>query len=497
MPAADSPSYLVARFLRTNDYHEVRFTGIFGLVQALTDCVARYQQTLEAFLQEAGLPANAGTTEAGDLTIEKILEEKKTYDISVRFEKIGVGEEEDKWKQPAPSFPTPLSTLPTSSNILNVSVQASPISDEVQGSTQMLLTTTADRRLTILETESGLFDMIRSNTDLHDSPILSCVVTGERYLISSSMSGQVVLYDLLTNDILEERRDHKKYVVKVAVWEDREGTWVATAGWDAKLFLYRIPSHTATEPSNSDHVRLGDPLASLTLSTNPEDVLFISHPDSNTPILVVSRRDSTNLYYYTIPTHEHNSSGSSPATLRLIGSQNLAPHSNAWIAFSPSNLAISPLDASILAVATSAVPHMKLIIVRLLLPPIAPNLSGVVEPATQNAQARGLLAVQDREDAAILSNTNTLAPQTAYSTPQVCWRPDGSGLWVNGDDGVIRGVEASTGKVVATLRNGHELGSKIRTIWAGWVEVNGKREEWIVSGGFDRRLIVWRDKIDA
>lgn len=121
----------------------------------------------------------------------------------------------------------------------------------------------------------------------------------------------------------------------------------------------------------------------------------------------------------------------------------------------------------------------------------------MVEPATQAAQARGVLAIQDREDAAILSNTNTLAPQTAYSTPQVCWRPDGSGLWVNGDDGVIRGVEASTGKVVATLRNGHELGSKIRTIWAGWVKVDEKQEEWIVSGGFDRKLIVWRNGDDT
>lgn len=65
-------------------------------------------------------------------------------------------------------------------------------------------------------------------------------------------------------------------------------------------------------------------------------------------------------------------------------------------------------------------------------------------------------------------------------------------MWVNGDDGVVRGVEARTGKVVALLKGGHEAGSKVRSIWAGWVGVGEGREEWVVSGGFDRRLVVWR-----
>ena len=65
-------------------------------------------------------------------------------------------------------------------------------------------------------------------------------------------------------------------------------------------------------------------------------------------------------------------------------------------------------------------------------------------------------------------------------------------MWVNGDDGVVRGVEARTGKVVALLKGGHEGGSKVRSVWAGWVGVGEGREEWVVSGGFDRRLVVWK-----
>ena len=69
-------------------------------------------------------------------------------------------------------------------------------------------------------------------------------------------------------------------------------------------------------------------------------------------------------------------------------------------------------------------------------------------------------------------------------------------MWVNGDDGVLRGVEARTGKIVTTLKGGHEVGSKIRSIWAGWVDEEAgrgkERKEWVVSGGFDRRLVVWK-----
>lgn len=89
-------------------------------------------------------------------------------------------------------------------------------------------------------------------------------------------------------------------------------------------------------------------------------------------------------------------------------------------------------------------------------------------------------------------HVNTLAPQTAWSTPMVAWRPDGSGVWVNGDDGVVRGVDALTGKVRVGLRGGHEEGSKVRSLWAGWVGEGEGREEWVVSGGFDKRLVVWK-----
>jgi hypothetical protein len=337
-----------------------------------------------------------------------------------------------------------------------------------------------------------------------DSPVLSYApIRNGEYVLMTNMSGQLLLQR--GAEILFRRKDHAKYAVKVVAYEEQPGDsestsqviWVATAGWDSKILLYRlrIPSRAGDSESESVELELNEPIAHINLLTNPESILFVRHPDTQDLVLLASRRDSTYLFYYGVPTTPTET----PSECKLLGKQNLAPHSNAWVAFSPSCLALSPHDPGLLAVATSTLPHMKVIIVRLLFPSQDASEHAPIagaEPETQATQAFAALALQNREDAAIMIQANTFAPQTEYSTPQVVWRPDGSGVWVNGDDGAIRGVEAMTGKVTCILKDGHQVGSKVRAIWAGWVEVqrDGEvvKEEWLVSGGFDKRLVVWR-----
>ncbi|KAL1634640.1 hypothetical protein SLS58_010582 [Diplodia intermedia] len=467
------PAVLVARFLRGNNY----------------------SNTLAAFLEEANLPPDAGTLAKGDLTIEQVLREKETFDLTSNFERLGVEDDDKGWRKPE------LTKLPAASNILNTSVELLAVSDDTLE--PFVLSTTADRRLHMLSVCEGSFKLERSLSQVQDSPILSYTVLGQRYILMTSMSGKTVLYDCRSDAVVSERRDHSKYVVTVASHGQPNGTWIATAGWDAKVFLYFIEGAADGSP------RLQAPVSALTLPSNPEALLFIEHPETAKPLLVLTRRDSTFLYYYALP---NSAAGvaDGPGELPLLGKQNLAPSSNAWIAFTPSSIALCPRDSSVVAIATSAVPHMKLIVVRLLVPPASGIESGsedvssaVGTPAAaadqghfvslnQATQARAALATQERELAAILVQCNTLAPQTTYSTPALAWRPDGSGVWVNGDDGVVRGIEANTGKVVASL-SGHEASSKVRCVWAGKVGPAGQDgEEWMLSGGFDQKLIVWR-----
>lgn len=285
-----------------------------------------------------------------------------------------------------------------------------------------LLATTADRRLNILDLPSC--NLVASETALHDSPILTVTALDDRHILTTSMSGHILLSDL-SGKVYTKRRDHLKYVVRVAVHHTPNATWVATAGWDGKVHLYKVTSSSTSGPT------LGEPIATITLPSNPETLVFLTHPETSDTILLLTRRDSTFLHYYSVS-----------ASARLLGRQNLAPHSNAWVAFTPSASALCPIDPTLLAVATSAVPHMKLLIVRLLIPSAdAPEelafpvtdipvtqpslLEGAPSPAT--LEARRQLALQDREAEAIRIHCSTLSPQTPYSTPALAWRPDGSG----------------------------------------------------------------------
>jgi hypothetical protein len=78
-------SAIVARFLRT--YY--------------------YTETLQAFIREANLPPDVGQASGDDthnLTIQSLLEEKKTFDHTVSFERYGKeGKENEGWSVPGES----------------------------------------------------------------------------------------------------------------------------------------------------------------------------------------------------------------------------------------------------------------------------------------------------------------------------------------------------------------------------------------------------------
>ncbi|CAG5179313.1 uncharacterized protein ALTATR162_LOCUS9140 [Alternaria atra] len=462
-----SAAELVARYLRANGY----------------------TQTLNSFVQEADLPPDTGSASDSPTTIESILQEKKTFDLSLNFEKLGVDDKERGWTVQAPLDPKVVESLPNRSNILSVSVLdlLLPSAPEIR---QYVAVTTADRQLHLMDPSSHAFDCVHTISNFQDSPTLDVVPIDSRRLLIASMSGKLTLFDTATNSVLEERKDHSKYLVKISTWSSEgKPILVASAGWDARVVLYQL-DNSVGQP------RLGDPVATLSLPSIPESTLFVTLPGDQTPVLVVARRDSTFLHYYAVPSPE------SPA-FTLIGKQNLAPHSNAWVAFTPSDIQVCPTNPYLVAIATSSTPHMKLLIVKLLLPPTRSSVSDTQTslepdgPVTQASQARAELLVADKEEAATLVNVSTLAPQTSYSTPRLVWRPDGSGVYVSSDDGVVRGIEAKSGKLISSLK-AHEPGSKLRCLWAGQMvgpdahgsDGNGKAE-YLISGGFDQKLIVW------
>lgn len=318
--------------------------------------------------------------------------------------------------------------------------------------------------------------------------ILSLAVVKDRCFLSGQMDGSITAHELRSFKALASVKAHSNYAVQVITTWDGENLLIATAGWDKKISIHLAPDFQSESPSP---LSFSETFITVTTSHNVQSLLFARHPDTNELYLVYTIRDSIHLHYLHLTRNaSHSVQDPNPYIATPAGRQSLAPQQHStWTSFTPAWLEASPIDPTLIAVATSHTPSMKLIVTRLLFPsadPPPPHESHR-QATTPNLPTHGT-----KDELAIKLVATTHAPQNDYSTPRCAWRPDGSGLWVSGDDGVIRGIDAETGKVARELKEGgHEPGTKIRALWAGRLGRGEEEREVLVSGGFDRQVLVW------
>lgn len=259
------------------------------------------------------------------------------------------------------------------------------------------------------------------------------------YVVVCRMDGHVDVVAFVAGDSVALRPtaalpSHGKYVVRVAI--DHERGLVATAGYDKRINIASVTSSGESEIAVQ-------PLQTIELVKNPESISFV--PGGESSSLLVTLRDSPFLDYY-------GSTGRSPFTLGTR--ENMNELNDMHVSFSAVDISQRPVTPALLAVATSNTPNGRTIF----MPPFSDKIT---------------------------HNCWTGAPQDDYSKPLVRWRPDGTGVYVNGDDGIIRGIHVGTGKVVQNIK-AHE--GIIRALWSGRVG----DEEVLISGGFDRKVKYWR-----
>ena len=298
----------------------------------------------------------------------------------------------------------------------------------------VIISTAADRSLRLFSAEAP-YARLRHFASPADSAILSVAVVGHNWLLISTMAGRLTLLSPDTGESVATIRPHEKFAIRVLY----EAPYVISAAYDKTICLHTLTTSDSTGlPSFS-----GSPEGQLTLPTPPEAIAIVTLPRDIGRAIVFSRRDSTALYYHLLsPTLPPHSVHSLSAT-------------NSWISYHAMCISVHPSNPTLLAIATSSVPHMKFMLVEV-------------------------------DSDVVVKELFTGAPQSAYSTAVVAWRPDASGVWLNADEGVVRGLEVKRGKVRATLK-ACDGGEKVRTLWAG--EVEGK--EMLVTGGFDQGLKVW------
>jgi WD40 repeat protein len=421
-------------------------------------------------------------TNDGDWTLDQILKEKHLYDQNLNFEKNS-GANHSGWTEPSPEKPSKPEGVGDANGLAVVgdSKTGTLVASFVNNTVGFWDTAKPPRMGAV-----GLATTSRN--------VLSLAVRGS-FLLASYMDGSVSIHDIKTFQTLSTVKAHLNYAVHVVTTEDQGNLVVATAGWDRRVSIH-CPSAVIpgtgrrVDSSDSQAILFSTTFTTHTAAHNVQSLIFARHPDNGDLYLVYTVRDSIYLHYLLL-TPSKADDGTTTYSATQMGRQSLAPQQHSsWTAFTPAHIEACPTDPTLVAVATSHTPSMKLTITRLLFPGL-PEPQEAVAPL---ASSTVLPHLGTQDELAIRLAVNTNAPQNDYSTPRCAWRPDGSGVWVSGDDGVIRGVDATTGKVVRELRKGgHDQGSKVRCLWAGLVgeqDGDGEREV-LISGGFDKKVLVW------
>lgn len=331
----------------------------------------------------------------------------------------------------------------------NVSHEIAKIDDLVIDSAIMhfdnknyLILATSARELVVVDIESSS-EVFRRKNVIGDVVIRKIAVTSNAVVLCG-MQGKAFLckfsHGMLELNIEAERQIHARLVVDVKVVSWREQDYLVSLGWDYLVKVFKIeendicpvgePFKLANQGSCMDACVYKDRITVLVGKSEITlmDVLCMGEEQKLSLDCRIALNDA-----------EFSAAGFTPMCVRIHQSGENVP---------------------LVAVGTSHEPFMRAVIVTL--------------------KQVGIAAQETVQRNQIIANLNTLSPQDKYSQAILDWRPDGTGLWVLGDDGVIRGIDLSSGKVSAEL-SGHE--GRIKTL--------NVLTNLLVSCGTDRHILKW------
>lgn len=392
-----------------------------------------YTKTLEAFQTEYGHVISAETP--NNEALADIVADRLKY--------LAVHDAEPKPSPVALKSWTPETTQ---------SREIGPVNDFVVDCAVLrhyALLSTSTKKVVVVDLDSNT--VVQVLTKVVGNVVVRRILVKDELVFLCSMTGELTIGEFAKDmewRTLTTSQIHKRLVMDMDVVKMRERLVVVSVGWDllVKLFEYvdgcLVPIQTPYQLQSQ---------ASCMATHVCDDKLYV----------VVGRKDHTllDVLVMRFPT------GQDPQGLTL--SHRLALNAAEFTAagFTPTCLRIldaskSSLDADtpstpLIAVATLHEPFMRVVIVRL-----------VEGDEIQRDQ--------------IVTNVNTMSPQDKYSNALIEWRKDGLGLWVFGDDGTVRGLDLSTGQVVAQYP-GHS--GRIQSY------VYGDR---LITCGADRKIMLWQ-----
>lgn len=330
-----------------------------------------------------------------------------------------------------------------------------------------IATTGADKRVVITHLATGdVVGMLEPSAPKKAEPhghhaAVLCFAqhsTNPLYAVTSGMDGMLVVWDLAHDAPIQTLRDHHRFAVRVAYSHDAR--FLASAGYDKTIHIY--------EDEQGCYVRRH----TITLTSNPEALLFVrGAPDQagERAWLVYTVRDSVMLHYVAMPTD---------TTAWDMLTYNTNPDPDDFHAsYSLLDLALHPSGQYISAQTGGHGSQC--------------TLSGGSDHTLSRILLMPLFSDKRR------TTLWTEAPSSSFTSPRHAWRKEGDGVWVTGEDGILRLV-ALDGQVRARVpchgqHRDDELASASwrhggNTVMKDVAVLYEKNKEHIISCGFDRTV---------
>lgn len=317
-----------------------------------------------------------------------------------------------------------------------------------------------DRDVVFLSCGRGLkcIDMrgkiIRSYPDISGSVLKCCYPIGEDRVLICGMDGVVKLVSLEDDEPkpVAQHQLHARLVTDLKVW----GNLMFSIGWDSYLRVHTL---------EDDKLAM---LSEFKLLSNATALEVVSL--GSVPIALVTRMDSSQLTYFSCL------ESLVELTRVSLNDAEFSTHGFTGMSIGVSSPSIE--SGTTVVVGTSHIPFMRLVVTK------APDLHELVLSkgvgSLNNTSAQELSTPTQR--GVILMNLVTPSPQDKFSHCKVIFRADGTGVWIFGDDGIIRGMDLRSGEVVTELK-GHDGRIKSALVCAN--------REVLVTSGTDKQVMLW------
>ncbi|CAO1638379.1 unnamed protein product [Sympodiomycopsis kandeliae] len=279
----------------------------------------------------------------------------------------------------------------------------------------VLVSTSSDKQVLFFDPDTG--DVIESLDPVlhaldkgHTSPVMDVAQhpVHAREFVTVGMDGKVVLWDVLKgNKVVWEARDHNRFIVK-CVW-DHKGEYLATAGYDKRLVVYKRRSNSNDQVNHGgdeEEVEVSELTTNLDLVhkvdtiTNPESIHFITSPTDQSTWLVYSLRDDNFIHYLNL------SSGSD-----------------------------TPIRESYNTNEKSFDTHRSYSILSINSHPTLPDTLSLVTGAHNSTSSTTQLILLPYFSSQRLHTIHTSVPTSTHYTPRQRWLPNGTGVYLTSEEG--------------------------------------------------------------